>query len=128
MVRIEAINIPDDKQIQVSLTHIYGIGRRMAMTICKKLNIDPYTKTANISEKEVAAIRDYVAKTLKVEGDLRREVTSNIKRLQEIGTYRGYRHRRHLPSRGQKTKTNARTRRGKKKVGVGSGRRKESKT
>jgi small subunit ribosomal protein S13 len=121
MHRIAGVNLPDEKKAEIGLTHIYGIGRNTAVEILDTLNIDQAKKIKDLTEDEVNKIRELIETTRKVEGDLRREVAENIKRLKEIGSYRGDRHRRGLPSRGQRTKTNARTKRG-KKVTVGSGR------
>lgn len=120
MARIAGVNLPKGKRIEVALTYIYGIGRSASRELLQKLKIDLDTKVENLSEADEQKIRDVVAKMV-VEGDLKRQVTGNIKRMQEIGTYRGFRHRRRLPARGQRTKTNARTKRG-KKMTMGSGR------
>ncbi len=114
MARIAGVNIPDQKHVSTSLTYIYGIGRSQAKTICTKLNILPDTNVSDLSEPELEALRIEIT-NLTVEGDLRREITTNIKRLLDLGCYRGIRHRRGLPVRGQKSKTNARTRKGPKK-------------
>lgn len=119
MARIAGVNLPKGKRIEVALTYIYGIGRNVSKTLLTKLKIDLDIKVEDLSADQEQKIRDAVAK-LVTEGDLRRQVGDDIKRLQEIGTYRGFRHRRHLPVRGQRTKTNARTKRGKKKT-MGSG-------
>jgi small subunit ribosomal protein S13 len=111
MARIAGVNIPDQKHAWVALTTIYGVGRTRALQICEAANVAPDTKIRDLSEPEVENIRAEVAK-LAVEGDLRREVAMNIKRLMDLGCYRGLRHRRGLPVRGQRTKTNARTRKG----------------
>ena len=113
MARIKGVDVPNDKQIQISLTYIYGIGRSLAKAICKEAKVSAEKRTKDLDNEELGRIRDEVSKHL-VEGDLRREVAMNIKRLQEINSYRGMRHKRGLPCRGQRTKTNARTRRGKK--------------
>lgn len=115
MARIVGIDIPNDKRVGISLTYIYGIGVSTAKKILKNVNISEDIRVKNLSEEQLTAIRNEVAK-YKVEGDLRREVSLNIKRLSEIGCYRGLRHRRGLPVRGQRTKTNARTRKGPKKT------------
>lgn len=115
MARIAGINVPVQKHTVIALTSIYGIGRPRAELICKSANIKPTTKIKDLSESEVEAIRTQVAKFI-VEGDLRREVAMNIKRLVDIGCYRGVRHRRGLPVHGQRTHTNARTRKGKRKA------------
>jgi small subunit ribosomal protein S13 len=115
MARIAGVNIPDQKHVGTSLTYIYGIGRTLAKTICNKLNISPNTNVSDLSEPELEALRTEIITNLTVEGDLRREITMNIKRLLDLGCYRGIRHRKGLPVRGQKSKTNARTRKGPKK-------------
>ncbi|HEV7715840.1 MAG TPA: 30S ribosomal protein S13 [Steroidobacteraceae bacterium] len=117
MARIAGINIPMNKHLWVGLTHIYGIGRARARALCTAANIDPTTKVKDLTESEVNAIRSQIAK-FPVEGDLRREVSMNIKRLMDLGSYRGMRHRRGLPVRGQRTRTNARTRKGPRKQAV----------
>ncbi len=114
MARIAGINVPDHKHADVALTAIYGIGRPRAIKICAACNIKPSNKIKDLREEEIELLRGEVAK-FTVEGDLRREVSMNIKRLMDIGTYRGRRHRRNLPVRGQRTKTNARTRKGPRK-------------
>ncbi|MBC7541952.1 MAG: 30S ribosomal protein S13 [Candidatus Sericytochromatia bacterium] len=119
MARIAGVDLPRDKRINIALRYIYGIGPTTSDKILSELNIDPATRTNVLSEDEVARIRDYIDANCNVEGDLRREVQMNIKRLIEIGSYRGMRHRRGLPVRGQRTKTNARTRRGAKKTVAG---------
>lgn len=125
MARIAGINLPKEKRIEIALTYIYGIGKSKSTQILDTLNINKDTRTKDLNENDVQKLREFVAK-MKTEGDLRRQIGMDIKRLQEAGTYRGYRHRKKLPLRGQRTKTNARTRRG-KKVTMGSGRVKESK-
>ena len=115
MARIVGVDIPNDKQVAFSLTYIYGIGRTTAKNICEAAKVDPTIRVKDLSDAQMNAIRAEVAK-LKVEGDLRREVALNIKRLTEIGCYRGTRHKKGLPVRGQKTKTNARTRKGPRKT------------
>ena len=117
MARIAGINIPMNKHVSIGLTHIYGIGRSRAVAICEIAGINPTTKVKDLTETEVAAIRSQVAKW-PVEGDLRREVSMNIKRLMDLGTWRGLRHRKGLPVRGQRTRTNARTRKGPRKQAV----------
>ena len=114
MARVAGINIPDDKHTEVSLTYVFGIGKTRALTICSKTGIAPSRKIEDLKEEELEMIRSEVAKYL-IEGDLRRDIATNIKRLQDLGTYRGIRHRRHLPLNGQRTKTNARTCKGPKK-------------
>lgn len=119
MARIAGVDLPREKRVEIALTYIFGIGRPTAQDILAKTSINPDTRVRDLTEEEVGRLRDIIEKELKVEGDLRREISLNIKRLMEIGCYRGLRHRRGLPVRGQKTKTNARTRKGPKKtVGV----------
>ena len=115
MARIKGVDIPNDKRVEVSLTYIYGIGKNLSKTILKNANVDANKKAKDLTEDELTRIRKEVD-NYQVEGDLRREVALNIKRLTEIGCYRGLRHRRGLPVRGQRTKTNARTRKGPRKV------------
>ncbi len=115
MARIVGVDIPNDKQVAFSLTYIYGIGRTTARKICEAAKVDPQIRVKDLSDAQMNAIRAEVSK-VKVEGDLRREVALNIKRLTEIGCYRGIRHKKGLPVRGQKTKTNARTRKGPRKT------------
>lgn len=122
MARIEGVDIPRDKRVEIALTYIYGIGRPTSNKILAATGINPDTRVRNLTEAEIQAIREEVSK-LTTEGDLRREVQLNIKRLSEIGSYRGMRHRRSLPVRGQRTRTNARTRRGPRKTVPGRGRR-----
>ncbi len=116
MARIAGVDLPRDKRVEVGLTYIYGIGRPTSNKILKELNINPDTRVKDLTENEVNALRNILDEKYTVDGDLRREVNLNIKRLIEIGSYRGLRHRRGLPVRGQKTKTNARTRKGPKKT------------
>ena len=111
MARIAGINIPDDKHAGVSLTYIFGIGRNTALRVCAEAGIDPTVKIRDLTERDLDAVRGEVTKRV-IEGDLRREVSMNVKRLMDLGTYRGIRHRRGLPVRGQRTQTNARTRKG----------------
>ena len=118
MARIAGINIPLNKRVEIGLTYIYGIGRSQSNTLLAQLEIDPDTYVRDLTEDEVGKLRDLIDRELVVEGDLRRERSQNIKRLMEIGCYRGLRHRRGLPVRGQKTKTNARTRKGPKRMQV----------
>ncbi|MFZ5634503.1 MAG: 30S ribosomal protein S13 [Bacillota bacterium] len=119
MARIAGADLPRDKRVEIALTYIYGIGRSTSKKILEQTGINPDTRMRNLTEDEVSRLREVIEKNYKVEGDLRREVALNIKRLIEIGSYRGLRHRRGLPVRGQRTKTNARTRKGPKKtVGV----------
>lgn len=115
MARIAGVDLPRDKRVEIGLTYIYGIGRRTSNVILAKAGIDPNTRVKDLTEDEVSALRKILDTEYQVEGDLRREISLNIKRLMEIGCYRGIRHRRGLPVRGQKTKTNARTRKGPKK-------------
>ena len=114
MARIAGVNIPENKHIEISLTHIFGIGRKRAQDICDALGLEYSKKVSDLSEDELEQVRGEVAKYT-LEGDLRREVSVNIKRLMDLGTNRGIRHRRKLPTRGQRTKTNSRTRKGPKK-------------
>ena len=116
MARIAGIDLPKDKRIEIGLTYIYGIGRKSAQDILAQTGINPDTRVKDLTEDQEAALRDVIDKNYTIEGDLRREVALNIKRLTEIGCYRGMRHRRGLPVRGQRTKTNARTRKGPKKT------------
>ncbi len=111
MARISGVDVPNDKRVEIALTYIYGVGRTRSNEILAKCDIDPDTRVKNLTDDELAKIRD-VLEDYQIEGDLRREVAMNIKRLQEIGSYRGRRHRQGLPVRGQRTKTNARTRKG----------------
>jgi len=120
MARIAGVNLPNQKRLEIGLTYIFGIGQPTAQKICAALGLSPDTKVRDLTEEEVAKLRDYIDANEQVEGDLRRERTQAIKRLQEIGSYRGMRHRRNLPVNGQRTKTNARTRKGPKKT-VGRG-------
>ena len=112
MARISGIDLPKDKRVEIGLTYIFGIGRPTATKILEATGVNPDTRVKDLSEEDVAKLRDYIDANLTVEGDLRREVALNIKRLIEIGCYRGIRHRKGLPVRGQRTKTNARTRKG----------------
>ena len=116
MARIAGIDLPNEKRVEIGLTYIYGIGRHTANEILKETNINPDTRVKDLTEDDVGKIRAYIEKNCVVEGDLQREVSLNIKRLQEIGCYRGIRHRKGLPVRGQNTKQNARTRKGPKKT------------
>ena len=119
MARIAGIDIPREKRLEISLTYIYGIGRTRAREITDALSIDPDTRVRDLTDDEVARIRNHIEATFKVEGDLRREVQQDIKRKMEIGCWQGLRHRRGLPVRGQRTQTNARTRKGPKKTVAG---------
>ena len=116
MARIAAVDLPREKRVEIGLTYIYGIGRPTAAKILEETGISPAIRVKDLSEEQVSLIRDYIEKNLHVEGDLKREVAMNIKRLQEIGCYRGIRHRKGLPVRGQSTKQNARTRKGPKRT------------
>ncbi len=127
MARIEGVDLPRNKRVEIGLTYIYGIGKPRAQQILRATNINPDTRVKDLTDAEVALLRDYIAQNYKVEGDLRREVQMNIKRLIEIGCYRGLRHRRNLPVRGQRTRTNARTRKGPRKTVAGRGRRRGAK-
>ena len=124
MARIAGVELPSNKRVEIALTYIYGIGRSSAKKILQWTNIDINRRVKDLTDAEVAKLREVIEKNFKVEGDLRREVTFNIKRLIEIGCYRGMRHRRGLPVRGQRTRTNARTRKGRKKT-VGAKRKKK---
>jgi len=119
LARIAGIDLPRNKRIEVALTYIYGVGRSASQGILNKAGVDFNTRSDNLTEDEVAKIRKVIDSDYKVEGDLRREVTMNVKRLMDLGCYRGLRHRRGLPVRGQKTKTNARTRKGPRKTVAG---------
>ncbi|MCI5551846.1 MAG: 30S ribosomal protein S13 [Clostridiales bacterium] len=119
MARISGVDLPREKRIEIGLTYIYGIGRAVADEILAATGINPDTRVKDLTESDVSKLREYIDHNLKVEGDLRREVSLNIKRLMEIGCYRGVRHRRGLPVRGQNTKQNARTRKGPKKQVAG---------
>jgi small subunit ribosomal protein S13 len=127
MARIEGVDLPRDKRVEIGLTYIQGIGRPTANKVVKTIGINPETRIRDLTEDEITSLRDYINTNLVVEGDLRREVQMNIKRLIEIGCYRGLRHRRSLPVRGQRTRTNARTRKGPKKTVAGRGRRRGTK-
>ena len=120
MARIAGVDLPKDKKIEIGLTYIYGIGPTSAKTILTEAGIDPSTKSGNLTESDIVKIRSIIDRDYTVEGDLRRDVTMHIKRLMDIGSYRGLRHRKGLPARGQRTKTNARSRKGPKKT-VGRG-------
>jgi len=120
MARIAGVNLPTQKRLEIALTYIYGIGHSTAQKICKELELDPNEKVRDLTDEEVTRLRTYIDSELQVEGDLRRERAQAIKRLTEIGSYRGIRHRRGLPVRGQRTKTNARSRKGPAKT-VGRG-------
>jgi small subunit ribosomal protein S13 len=123
MARIAGVNLPREKRLEVALTYIYGIGPSTARKVAADLGLTPDEKVRDLTDEEITKLRQYIDSELQVEGDLRRERTQNVKRLQEIGAYRGVRHRRGLPVNGQRTKTNARTRKGPKKT-VGRGKKK----
>jgi small subunit ribosomal protein S13 len=127
MARIEGVDLPRNKRVEIGLTYLYGIGPTRAQEILDHTKVNPDIRIKDLSESDVAAIREFISKNYKVEGDLRREVQMSIKRLIEIGSYRGMRHRRNLPVRGQRTKTNSRTRKGTKKTVAGRGRRRGAK-
>jgi small subunit ribosomal protein S13 len=127
MARIEGVDLPRNKRVEVALQYIFGIGPTRAHTILAGTKVNPDTRVKDLSETEVSALREFISRSYKVEGDLRREVQMNIKRLIEIGCYRGLRHRRNLPLRGQRTRTNSRTRKGPKKTVAGRGRRRGGK-
>lgn len=122
MARIAGVNIPSEKRVEIALTYIYGIGLTLSQKILKQLAIDPNTRVKNLQIDDVNRLRRMVEDTYKVEGDLKREILTNIKRLREINSYRGSRHAKHLPVRGQRTKTNTRTVRGNVRKTMGSGR------
>jgi len=126
-MRIEGVDLPRNKRVEVGLTYLYGIGPTRAREILTATKVNPDTRVKDLTEAEASTIREHVSKNLKVEGELRREETMNIKRLIEIGCYRGLRHRRNLPARGQRTRTNSRTRKGPKKTVAGRGRRRGTK-
>lgn len=119
MARISGVDIPREKRVEVSLSYIYGIGRPTALKICQQVNISPDTKVRDLTDDEVARIREVIDKNLTVEGELRKQVRQDIQRLIEINSYRGIRHRRGLPARGQRTRTNARTKRGPRRTVAG---------
>lgn len=119
MARIAGVDIPRDKRVEIALTYIYGIGRTTSKQVLEGTQIDPNTRVRDLDENQLTRLREFIDRNLIVEGDLRREVNMNIKRLMEIGSYRGMRHRRSLPSRGQRTRTNARTQRGTRKTVAG---------
>jgi small subunit ribosomal protein S13 len=127
MARIEGVDLPRNKRVEVGLTYLFGIGPTRAREILTHTKVNPDIRVKDLSESDVALIREYISKNIVVEGDLRRDVQMNIKRLIEIGSYRGLRHRRNLPVNGQRTKTNARTRKGTKKTVAGRGRRRGAK-
>lgn len=116
MARISGIDIPKTKRVEVSLQYIYGVGKKRAKDICKAMNFAPSKRTTELNDEDIAKIRDYIQANFKIEGDLRREISMAIKRLSDLGTYRGIRHKKGLPVRGQRTKSNARTRKGPRKT------------
>jgi small subunit ribosomal protein S13 len=123
MARIAGVDLPRDKRVEIALTYIFGVGRSRSKEILKTAGVNPDTRVKDLTEREITKLREVIDKNYKVEGDLRREISMNVKRLMEIGCYRGLRHRRGLPVRGQRTRTNARIRKGPKKtVGVRRGR------
>ena len=123
MARVAGVDIPDNKRVEISLQYLYGIGPTLSRQVLAKANVDPAKKVKELSDEELSHIREIIGREYKVEGDLRKEVQLNIKRLIEIGSYRGIRHRRGLPVWGQRTRTNARTKRGPRKTVAGRGRR-----
>ena len=127
MARIAGVNLPNQKRLEIGLTYIYGIGRTTAVKLCAELGLSPDTKVRDLTDEETTRLQRYIDSNLQVEGDLRRERSQAVKRLQEIGSYRGMRHRRGLPVNGQRTKTNARSRKGPKKT-VGRGKKAATKT
>jgi small subunit ribosomal protein S13 len=127
MARIAGVDLPRNKRVEIGLTYIYGIGRATSNEILNQASVGPDTRVKDLTESEVAALREIIDRNCRVEGDLRREVQMNIKRLMEIGCYRGLRHRRNLPVHGQRTRTNARTKRGPKRTVAGRGRRRGAK-
>lgn len=122
MARIAGIDLPKNKRVEIGLTYIYGIGRSNSVSVLEKAGVDPDIRIKDLTEEQVSRIRSVIDENLKVEGDLRKEIAFNIKRLMDISSYRGIRHRRSLPVRGQRTHTNARTRRGRRKGPIGRGR------
>ena len=125
MARIAGVNVPDTKRVEIALTYIYGIGITTSQKILAETKVSPDTRVKDLSEPEISKLREFIDKNLRVEGDLQREVSLNIKRLKEINSYRGLRHKANLPVHGKRTKTNARTKRG-RKITMGSGRKKSS--
>jgi small subunit ribosomal protein S13 len=123
MARIEGVDLPRNKRVEIGLTYLFGIGRTRSNKILSSTGVNPDTRIKDLTDAEVQSLREYIGQSFKVEGELRREVQMSIKRLVEIGCYRGLRHRRNLPVRGQRTRTNARTRKGPKKTVAGRGRR-----
>jgi small subunit ribosomal protein S13 len=127
MARIEGVDLPREKRVEIGLTYLYGIGRTRAHKMLTATGISPETRVRDLTEDEITRLRDYIGQNYTVEGELRREVQLSIKRLVDIGSYRGLRHRRNLPARGQRTRTNSRTRKGPKKTVAGRGRRRGAK-
>jgi small subunit ribosomal protein S13 len=123
MARIEGVDLPRNKRVEIGLTYLYGVGRTRSNQVLSATGVNPDTRVKDLTDAEVQSLREYIGQSFKVEGELRREVQMSIKRLIEIGCYRGLRHRRNLPVRGQRTRTNARTRKGPKKTVAGRGRR-----
>jgi small subunit ribosomal protein S13 len=128
MARISGVTIPDNKQVQISLTYVYGLGAKSAQDVLKEAKVEPTVRTKDLTDAEISRIQDIISANYMVEGDLQRIVTANNKRLQDINTYRGSRHKSQLPSRGQRTRTNARTRRGRKVTVGGTAKKAPSKT
>ncbi len=120
MARIAGVDLPKEKRVEIGLTYIYGIGRKTSTDVLKKANVSVDTRVKNLTAEEVGRLREVIEKEIKVEGDLRKEVSLSIRRLMDIGSYRGLRHRRSLPVRGQRTHTNARTRKGPRKTSIGA--------
>ena len=127
MARIEGVDLPREKRVEIGLTYLYGIGRTLSQKTLTATGISPETRVRDLTEDEITRLRDYIGQNYTVEGELRREVQLSIKRLVDIGSYRGLRHRRNLPARGQRTRTNSRTRKGPKKTVAGRGRRRGAK-
>jgi small subunit ribosomal protein S13 len=128
MARISGVTIPDNKQIQIALTYVYGVGQKSSSEILHDAKVEPTVRTKDLTDAEISRIQEVINSNYTVEGDLQRIITGNIKRLQDINAYRGLRHKAHLPSRGQRTRTNARTRRGKKVTVGGTAKKAPSKT
>jgi small subunit ribosomal protein S13 len=128
VARISGVNIPDGKQVQIALTYVYGIGLKSSQEILTQSKVEPTVRVKDLTDAEISRIQDIISKDYTIEGELQRIVTGNLKRLQDIGSYRGIRHKGHLPSRGQRTRTNARTRRGKKVTVGGTAKKAASKT
>ena len=123
MARIEGVDLPRNKRVEIGLTYLYGVGKTRSQEALAATGVNPDTRVQDLTEAEINSLREYITTNFKIEGDLRRERQMHVKRLMEIGCYRGLRHRRHLPTRGQRTKTNARTMKGPKKTVAGRGRR-----